>query len=169
MNRSETQKKLRINDPITNIGYKIIYHTSKERYEIWTQYKDKSGKLRRNRVTYDEAIRREHDLESLTDYVREYLVGKHIRFYDDTCKQSGEKSRKSEEKVLAVKPSANPKEKKTPTTEKPDVKINILPGSKSERLEQLFLDWENAQKNEPDAIWKLTNGRQRQMIMSTVL
>ena len=158
MNRSETQKKLRINDPITNIGYKIIYHTSKERYEIWTQYKDKSGKLRRNRVTYDEAIRREHDLESLTDYVREYLVGKHIRFYDDTCKQSGEKSRKSEEKVLAVKPSANPKEKKTPTTEKPDVKINILPGSKSERLEQLFLDWENAQKNEPDAIWKLTNG-----------
>lgn len=157
-NPPETQKMCRIDDPITNIGYKIIYRASKDRYEIWTQYKDKSGKLRRNRVTYDEAIRREHDLESLIDYVREYLVGKHIRFYDDTCKQSGEKSRKPEEKISAVKPSANPKEKETPTTEKSDVKINVLPGSKSEQLEQLFLEWENAQKNEPDTIWKLTNG-----------
>lgn len=134
-NIPETQKICRVDDPITNIGYKIIYRASKDRYEIWTQYKDQSGKLRRNRVTYDEAIRREHDLESLTDYVREYLVEKHIRFYDDTCKQSDEKSRKSEEKVLAVKPSANSKEKETPTTEKPDVKINILQGCKSEQLE----------------------------------
>lgn len=157
-NIPETQKMCRIDDPITNIGYKIIYRTSKDRYEIWTQYKDKNGKLRRKRVTYDEAIRREHDLESLTDYVREYLVGMHIRFYDDACKQSGDKNRKSEEKVSAVKPSANPKEKETPTTEKPDVKINILPGSKSEQLEQLFLEWESAQKNEPDVIWILTNG-----------
>ena len=157
-NTPETQKICRIDDPITNIGYKIIYRTSEDRYEIWTQYKDKSGKLRRNRVTYDGAIRREHDLESLTDYVREHLVGKHIRFYDDACKQSGKKHRKPEENVSAVKPSANPKEKETPNTENPDVKINILPGSKSEQLERLFLEWENAQKNEPETIWKLTNG-----------
>ena len=146
INYQETQKVCRIDDSITNIGYKIIYRASKDRYEIWTQYKDQNGKIRRNRVTYDEAIRREHDLESLTDYVRECLVGKHIRFYDDVCKQSGEKSRESEEKVPAVKPSANPKEKETPTTEKPDVRINILLGSKSEQLEQLFLEWESAQK-----------------------
>ena len=157
-NIPETQKMCRIDDPITSIGYKIIYRTSQDRYEIWTQYKDQNGKRHRNRVTYDEAIRREHDLASLTDYVREYLVGKHIRFYDDTCKQSGDNSRKSEEIVSAVKPSANPKEKETPTTEKPDLKINIMPGSKSEQFEQLFLEWENAQKNEPDVIWKLTNG-----------
>lgn len=157
-NIPETQKMCRIDDPVTNIGYKIIYRASKDRYEIWTQYKDQNGKRHRNRVTYDEAIKREHDLESLTNYVREYLVGKHIRFYDDACKQSGEKNRKFEEKVSAIKPSANPKEKETPTTEKPDVRINILPGSKSEQLEQLFLEWESAQKNEPDVIWKLTNG-----------
>ena len=157
-NIPETQKICRIDDPITNIGYKIIYRTSKDRYEIWTQYKDKNGKLRRNRVTYDEAIRREHDLESLTDYVRVHLVGKHIRFYDDDCKQSGDKNGKSEEKVPALILSTNPKEKETPTTEKPDLKIDILPGSKAEQLEQLFLEWENAQKNEPDTIWKLTNG-----------
>ena len=158
-NIPETQKMCRIDDPITNIGYKIIYRTSKNRYEIWTQYKDKSGKLRRNRVTYDEAIRRENNLESIADYVREYLVGKHIRFYDDGAwEKRGDKNRKSEEKVPALKLSTNPKEKETPTTEKPDVKINILPGSKSDQLEQLFLEWENAQKNEPDTIWKLTNG-----------
>ena len=158
-NIPETQKMCRIDDPITNIGYKIIYRTSKNRYEIWTQYKDKSGKLRRNRVTYDEAIRRENNLESIADYVREYLVGKHIRFYDDGAwEKRGDKNRKSKEKVPALKLSTNPKEKETPTTEKPDVKINILPGSKSDQLEQLFLEWENAQKNEPDTIWKLTNG-----------
>lgn len=154
----ETQKMCRIDDPITNIGYKIIYRTSKDRYEIWTQYKDQDGKPRRNRVTYDEAVRREHDLESLTDYVREYLVGKHIRFYDDACKQSGEKNRKPEEKVPVVKPSAKAREKETPITNNLDVKINILPGSKLEQLEQLFLEWENAQKNEPNTIWELTNG-----------
>ena len=154
----ETQKMCRIDDPITNIGYKIIYRASKDRYEIWTQYKEQNGKLLRNRVTYDEAIKREHDLESLTDYVREYLVGQHIRFYDDACKQSGDKNGKSEEKVPALILSTNPKEKETPTTEKPDLKIDILPGSKSAQLEQLFCKWEDAQKNEPDAVWKLTNG-----------
>ena len=92
----ETQKMCRIDDPITKIGYKIIYRASKDRYEIWTQYKDQNGKLLRNRVTYDEAVRREHDLESPIDYVREYLVGKHVRFYDDgTWKRFGEKNRNS--------------------------------------------------------------------------
>ena len=159
MNIPETQKMCRIDDPITNIGYKIIYRTSKNRYEIWTQYKDQNGKFRRNRVTYDEAIRREHNLKSLTDYVREYLVGKHIQFYDDDVwEQSGEKNRKLEEKVPAVKTFAKTRKKKTPITEKLDEKFNDLPGSKSEQLEQLFLEWENAQKNEPEMIWKLTNG-----------
>ena len=157
-NSPETQKMCRIDDPVTKIGYKIIYRASKDRYEIWTQYKDQHGKRRRNRVMHDEAIRREHDLESLIDYVREYIVGKHIRFYDDACKHSSEKNRKSEEKVPAVKISAKASEKETPITENLDVKINILPGSKSEQLEQLFLEWEIAQKNEPDTIWKLTNG-----------
>lgn len=159
MNRSETQKKLRIDDPVTNIGYKIIYRTSKDRYEIWTQYKDKNGKLLRNRVTYDEAVKRERDLESLTDYVRDYLVGKHIRFYDDgVWEKSGENNRKFKEKVPAAKSSRKLGEKKAPITEKPNVEFTILPGSKSRQLEQLFLEWENAQKNEPDTIWKLTNG-----------
>ena len=161
-NIPETQKICRIDDPINNIGYKIIYRSSKDRYEIWTQYKDWNGARRRNRVQYAEAIRREHDLESLIDYVNEYLVGKHIRFYDDeTWKKSSEKNRKPAEKMPVLKSPAKPREKKAPITEKPNVEFNILPGSKSRQLEQLFLEWEIAQKNEPDAIWKLTNGGNR--------
>ena len=30
--------------------------------------------------------------------------------------------------------------------------------SKSEQLEQLFIEWEYAQENEPDSSWKLTQG-----------
>ena len=115
LNVPETRKICRINDPETNIGYKIIYRASKDRYEIWAQYKDGQGILHRNRVTYDEAIRRERHLFGLIEYVKEYLVGKHIRFYNEDIK-------------------------------------------KTSQLEQLFLEWENAQKNEPDAVWKLTNG-----------
>ncbi len=29
---------------------------------------------------------------------------------------------------------------------------------KSEQLEQLFLEWSNAQENEPDTVWRITNG-----------
>ena len=103
----ETQKMCRIDDPITNIGYKIIYRTSKERYEIWTQYKDQNNRLRRNRVTYDEAIRREHDLKSLTDYVIDYLAGKHIRYYDNEVQEKSViKNRKNIEKKSVSKKSA---------------------------------------------------------------
>ena len=45
----ETQKMYRADDPVTRIGYKIIYVKSKDHYEIWTQYNDKYGKLRRPR------------------------------------------------------------------------------------------------------------------------
>ena len=131
MNMSETRKICRINDPITRIGYKIIYRASKDQYEIWTQFKDQNGKLRRNRVDYDEAVRLEHDIEGLTEYVKEYLVGKHVRFYDE-------------------QDSVSVKEERTESA--------MSQVSKSERLEQLFLEWSNAQENEPDSVWKLTNG-----------
>ena len=78
----KAQKMCRVDDPVTHIGYKIIYRESMDRYEIWTQYKDKNGLFHRNRVLYDEAIKREHDLESLTKYVTDYLVGEHVRFYE---------------------------------------------------------------------------------------
>ena len=60
----------------------IIYVKSKDRYEIWTQYKDKYGKLHRNRVTFSVAIRREHDLNGLIDYVDNHLVKNHVRFFE---------------------------------------------------------------------------------------
>ena len=158
-NTVETQKMCRIDDPVTNIGYKIIYRTSKDRYEIWTQYKDQNGKLRRNRVTYSEAIKREHNLESLADFVREYLVGKHVRFYDaDTWKKGSEIYRKSVESVPDVKPPQKLREKQALISKDLDVKIHASPESKSAQLEQLFLEWQSAQNNEPDKIWKFTNG-----------
>ena len=154
----ESQKMCRIDDPVTKIGYKIIYRASKDRYEIWTQYKDNKGKTRRNRVKYAEAIRREHDLKSLTDYVREYLVEKHIRFYDDAGIKGINNNKKSIVRVPVSNTSVQQNKKKTPVIEDSGMKISILPGSKSAQLEQLFCKWEDAQKNEPDAIWKLTNG-----------
>ena len=108
----ETQKMCRIDDPVTKIGYKIIYRASKDRYEIWTQYKDNKGKTRRNRVKYAEAIRREHDLKSLTDYVREYLVGQHIRFYDDAGIKGINNNKKSIVRVPASNTSVQQSKKK---------------------------------------------------------
>ena len=79
----ETQKICNIIDDNTNIRYKIIYRKSADRYEIWTQFYDESGKLHRNRITFDEALAVEKDREKTIAYVNEYLVANHINIYED--------------------------------------------------------------------------------------
>ena len=161
LNVPETRKICRINDPDTDIGYKIIYRASKDRYEIWAQYKDDQGILHRNRVTYDEAIRRERHLFGLIEYVKEYLVGNHIRFFDEVIEKATQDKnphivkQSRAKKYVSQKRAAKPFIKQR---ENSNLEISILPGTKSAQLERLFLEWENAQKNEPDAVWKLTNG-----------
>ena len=63
---------------MTKIRYKIIYRSSSDRYEIWTQFRDESGKLRRNRITFEEAIASESDKDRTIAYVKDYLVANFI-------------------------------------------------------------------------------------------
>ena len=163
----KAQKMYRIDDPVTHIGYKIIYRESVDRYEIWTQYKDKNGVPHRNRVMYDEAVEREHDLEGLTKYATDYLVGEHVRFYEgedfeiiddkpvqnDVSPMIKRRKRKPSQKELASN-----KEKDTVYNDASGILWKTIPTSKSEQLEKLFQEWETAQKNEPDDVWKNTNG-----------
>ena len=82
-NSKQTKKIKLINDPVTQIGYKIIHVSPDDIYQIWTQYNYCNGKLLRNRVRTDEAIRLEKDLTVLIQYVEEEIVGKHYKFYEN--------------------------------------------------------------------------------------
>lgn len=68
--KQETQKICNIVDDITHIRYKIIYRRSANRYEIWSQFYDASGKLHRNRITSNEALAVELDCEKTIAYVK---------------------------------------------------------------------------------------------------
>lgn len=127
---------------------------------------------------YDEAVRREHDLDSLKEYVRDYLVGQHIRFYDDVpvmksmpkmstvnsavkpqvktdeTKNSG----KMETTYVASKKLAENKREAVVHCDESKKQSNFVLRGKSKQLESLFRMWEIEQKNEPDDIWELTNG-----------
>lgn len=188
-NLGATQKKYRKNDPVTKIGYKIIHVVWKGYYEIWTQYTDKYGKFRKNKVMYEEAIRRERDLEGLIDYVDNYLIKNHIRFYegkdfeldieypDNLAVELPEKRQPIENKAQEKRVSHTWTDALTKETKQykahsntdlspifpvninsPKVHTSIASGSKSEQLEQLFCEWQEEQKREPDDVWKLTNG-----------
>lgn len=163
----KARKMLRIDDPVTHIGYKIIYREAQDRYEIWTQYKDKYGAPHRNRVMYDEAVKREHDLEALTEYATDFLVGEHVRFYE------GEEFEIVDEKPVRQNLNQPKKWKARKSSNKPLPMISehgpvyndasgILwktqQNSKTAQLETLFQEWEIAQKNEPEDVWKTTNG-----------
>ncbi len=139
----ETQKICNITDYVTKIRYKVIYRSSADRYEIWTQFRDDLGKLHRNRITFVEAISVEADKDKTIAYVNDYLVANHINIYEDKQNKCNVGSRQSAQK-------ANGPQKIIPvhTFEKHDCKD----------LEQLFKEWRKAQSEEPDDIWKLTKG-----------
>ena len=80
----ETQKICNITDDVTKIRYKIIYRRSADRFEIWTQFHDESGRLRRNRITFSEAITVESDKDKTIAFVNDYLVANHINIYEDS-------------------------------------------------------------------------------------
>lgn len=83
MGEQETQKICSITDEKTKITYKIIYRNSANRYEIWTQFYDAMGKLRRNRITFAEALAIESDFEKTKAYVNDFLVANHINIYEN--------------------------------------------------------------------------------------
>ena len=73
-------KQYRKNDPVTGIGYKIIYSKPHGKYEIYTQY-PYNGKNLRNKIRTPEVIKREHDLDQLIDYIENTIIKNHIRFF----------------------------------------------------------------------------------------
>lgn len=75
-------KQYRKDDPVTGIGYKIIYNKPRGKYEIYTQY-PYNGKNLRNKIRTPEVIKREHDLEKLIDYVENTIIENHIRFFEN--------------------------------------------------------------------------------------
>ena len=148
-NSKQTKKIKLINDPVTQIGYKIIHVSPDNIYQIWTQYHYCNGKLLRNRVRTDEAIRLEKDLTALIQYVEEEIVGKHYKFYEDGgfIPNIGVKIGSFQEESIATQRLKNVAESAVENV-----------GSKSQQLERLFKAWEKAQAEEPDDIWMLTRG-----------
>lgn len=139
----KTQKICNITDDVTTIRYKIIYRSSAKRYEIWTQYKDESGKLRRNRITFAEALEVETDKDKTIAFVNDVLVAKHVNIYaGDDLSRTVKRPRKQNNKKKAIV-SCMPKE-----YEKHDCR----------NLEELFVLWQKAQSQEPEEIWERTKG-----------
>ena len=165
MKTSKQTKKIKlINDPVTQIGYKIIHVTPDDTYQIWTQYHFNGGNLLRNRVRTDEAIRLEKDLAALIKYVEEEIVGKHYKFYEDgvfipnigksfTPHDSARQENIKEKADSFKEESIDTKGMKIAAESAVE---NV--GSKSQQLEMLFKAWEKAQAEEPDDIWMLTRG-----------
>ena len=168
MKISKQTKKIRlINDPVTRIGYKIIHVTPEDTYQVWTQYHYNGGKLLRNRVRTDEAIRLEKDLTALIQYVEEEIVGKHYKFYEDgifnpnICKSITINIFARQEKIK-VETCSFREESVDIKRLKNDVESAVENvGSKCQQLEKLFKAWEKVQAEEPDYIWMLTRGNSR--------
>lgn len=75
-------KQYRNDDPVTGIGYKIIYSKPHGKYEIYTQY-PYNGKNLRNKIRTPEVMRREHDLDQLIDYINNTIIKNHIQFFQN--------------------------------------------------------------------------------------
>ena len=140
----ETQKVCNITDEVTKIRYKIIYRSSSDRYEIWTQFCDGAGKLHRNRITFAEAIAVESDKDKTIAYVNEYLVENHINIYTNNEVNNKRTTRRCNQN----KP-----------VDTVSVPVRTYEKHNCKDLEQLFTIWQNVQSEELDEIWRLTKGK----------
>lgn len=144
MREGETQKICNIIDDVTNLRYKIIYRRSKDRYEIWTQFYDANGKLHRKRISFEDALAVEKNLEKTIGYVNESLVAKHINIYERL--QSATKRPRSSNKTRVNRD----------TTMLDTITNKEISNCKT--LEQLFCIWQKEQSSESDDSWNLTRG-----------
>ncbi len=156
-------KVYRNDDPVTGIGYKIIYNKPCDRYEIYTQYQICKGeKPLRNKIVLPEVKRREHDSNGLIDYLDNYIIKNHLRFYrgreyiKNPCVTGGIIEK---EKVIENKSQSSLS--KLLSNSKP-IKVNVpadlSQGEKTKQLDRLFDDWKKAQEEEPEEHWRITNG-----------
>ena len=140
--KQETLKICNIVDDSTHIRYKIIYRRSANRYEIWSQFYDDSGKLHRNRITSNEAVAVELDCEKTIAYVKEYLVAQHINIYDGKIKARKVKNKRYVNEDFS----------------KDTYKATHFESHDCKDLEQLFSLWQRAQADESEESWELTKG-----------
>lgn len=143
--QQETQKICNITDETTKIRYKIIYRRSADRYEIWTQYRDESRKLHRNRITFDEAIAVESDCDKTIAYVNDFLVANHINIYDGITfcdKEIKYVSNHNKKSIIGGK----------------NTTITTYEKHNCKDLDQLFDFWTKAHTEESDSTWSQTRG-----------
>ena len=146
--KHETQKICNITDETTRIRYKIIYRRSADRYEIWTQYRDESRKLHRNRITFEEALAVESDCDKTIAYVNDFLVANHINIYEGIKPANkGIKTKSKQKNTFAKKPIVDD----TP-------RILTYEKHNCNDLDQLFSIWQKAQAEELDSVWVQTRG-----------
>ena len=115
-----------------DIQYKITYYRDEKRFKIFKQYHDEDGKYRRITKKNLKIADYNKDLEELKQFIHEVLIGK-----DAWAKTRSEEKRQTKKEPLVVEKAACPR---------------------ARELDDLFDEWENAQKNEPDSSWKRTNG-----------
>ena len=174
--KKKTKKIIRLDDPVTAIGYKIIHCLPADKYEIWTYYHSESRATPlRNKVCTDEALRLQHDVDVLIRYVENTLIKQHYNFYandvfeqncgvstDENYQQVGNKAidKQRNDKTISKHkdPMITKKSKSSVATDgcvasmEPILKAD----TKTQQLEALFLKWEETQREEPDTIWNIT-------------
>lgn len=118
-----------------DIQYKITYYCDERRFRIFKQFHDENGKYRRLVVRKVDITDYDRDLNELKLYIRVELMGNSGRDHSKAEVKTGTGNTHSDE--------------------------NEVSDSKTEKLQKLFAEWENAQENEPDSSWKITNGGNR--------
>ena len=115
-----------------DIQYKITYYKAGGRFKIFKEFHDEDGEYHRFTMKNLKIVDYDKDLEELKRYIHEGLIGKDFR-----GKVRAEEKRQIKKESPAVEKASCPE---------------------ARELEDLFAAWENAQKNEPDSLWKRTNG-----------
>lgn len=174
----KTKKIIRLDDPVTAIGYKIIHCLPADKYEIWTYYHSEARAIPlRNKICTDEALRFQHDVDRLISYVENTLIKQHYNFYsNDVFEQISGVSTDENNRQVGNQAIDKPRNDKTifklsdpmiVKNSKSRVATDgcvastepiLKTGTKTQQIEALFLKWEQAQREEPDAIWNITKG-----------
>ena len=172
----ETRKIIRLDDPVTAIGYKVIHCLPADNYEIWTYYRSKSRATPlRNKICTVEALNLQHDVDGLIGYVKNTLIKQHYNFYahdvfepicevstEENIQQAGNKEMEKQRKDKTISKRREPSITKNCKSiiaaggRVASTEPILKSGTKTQQIEALFLKWEQAQIEEPDAIWNIT-------------
>lgn len=135
----------KIRDHTGNMEYKITYYKDKQIFRVFKQFHDQQGEYHRFTMKTVYIKEYEHDLNNLIAYIKRELLGEPISGEQRTVSKSVLQSKQVMNDGSRLDEGVRYHNPQTIT-------------SKAEALEQLFKAWEKAQLEEPDEIWKKTNG-----------